>query len=291
MPAAFLDFRSLACARTQLLTAPTQPYYVVVLLVTSHSPAAAPVLSHLYVGGPGQLPQVLAQVPAHAQGQVLRFTDDLLYATGTTSELLLSLFYGLPTGEPLALSPEPAAEIAFLLASLQQHAASEPLVREALQRAYLHTLLLRCCSLRRQQLPPPTYPARPGLFLRFRQLLEQYYTEWKSVTAYADQLCVTPNHLSVSIKRETGRPAGDYIRQRIMLEAQRLAAVQDAPLKEVAYQLGFEDAAHFSKLFKRCHGVSFSSFKAQVRQQPVLAHSPQLRQEMNEHASAAVLGV
>ena len=91
--------------------------------------------------------------------------------------------------------------------------------------------------------------------------------EWKSVTAYADQLCVTPNHLSVSIKRETGRPASDHIRQRIMQEAQRLVAAHDAPLKEIAYQLGFEDVAHFSKLFKRCHGVSFSSFKAQARQQ------------------------
>jgi AraC-like DNA-binding protein len=150
---------------------------------------------------------------------------------------------------------------------MQQQAVGDSLVHEALLRAYLHALLLRCTSLLRQQVPPPVYPARPGLFLRFRQLLEQYYTEWKSVAAYADQLCVTPNHLSVSIKRETGRPASDHIRQRIMLEAQRLAAAHDAPLKEIAYQLGFEDVAHFSKLFKRCHGVSFSSFKAQARQQ------------------------
>jgi AraC-like DNA-binding protein len=48
-----------------------------------------------------------------------------------------------------------------------------------------------------------------------------------------------------------------------MLEAQLLLANHDAPLKEIAYQLGFDDVAHFSKLFKRCHGVSFSGFKAQ----------------------------
>ena len=61
--------------------------------------------------------------------------------------------------------------------------------------------------------------------------------------------------------------ASDHIRQRIMREAQRLAA-HDAPLKEISCQLGFEDVALVSKLFKRCHGVSFSSFKAQARQQP-----------------------
>ncbi|MCB2411112.1 helix-turn-helix domain-containing protein [Hymenobacter lucidus] len=40
-------------------------------------------------------------------------------------------------------------------------------------------------------------------------------------------------------------------------------AQHDVPLKEVAYQLGFEDVSHFSKLFKRCAGVTFSVFKGQ----------------------------
>lgn len=241
------------------------PYYSVVLAGGS----LATNRTSLHLGGPGQLAQVLAQLPAHAQGQVLRFADAWLYAAGTASESLLGLFHEALAGEPLLLPAEQAAEIAFLLTSMQQQAAADAALREALLQAYLHTLLLRCTSLRRQQAPGAAAPVRPGLFLRFRQLLEQYYTKWKSVTAYADQLCVTPNHLSVSIKRETGRPASDHIRQRIMLEAQRLAATHDAPLKEIAYQLGFDDVAHFSKLFKRCHGVSFSSFKAQARQQRI----------------------
>jgi AraC family transcriptional activator of pobA len=241
------------------LPAALPPYYSLVL-------ATAAGASQLHFGAPGQLAQVLAELPARAQGQVLRFADSFLYGASPASEPLLRLFHEAPGAAPLLLSPEPAAEIAFLLTSMQQQAATANHLREALLRAYLHTLLLRCTSLRQQQTPTAALP-RPGLFLRFRQLLEQYYTEWKSVTAYADQLCVTPNHLSVSIKRETGRPASDHIRQRIMQEAQRLATAHDAPLKEIAYQLGFEDVAHFSKLFKRCHGVSFSSFKAQARQQ------------------------
>lgn len=240
------------------LPAAAAPAYALVL-------ATAGGASQLHFGAPGQLAQVLARLPARAQGQVLRFADGYLYGASPAGAPLLRLFHGAPGGAPLLLAPAPAAEIAFLLASLQQQAATAGPLREALLRAYLHALLLRCTSLR----PPPGPAAagpRPGLFLRFRQLLEQYYTEWKSVTAYADHLCVTPNHLSVSIKRETGRPASDHIRQRIMQEAQRLVAAHDAPLKEIAYQLGFDDVAHFSKLFKRCHGVSFSSFKAQARQ-------------------------
>jgi AraC family transcriptional activator of pobA len=260
-----LEVRPLAQVRTQLALPPA---YAVVMVTAAPDPTRppGPGPSGLYFSGPGQLGQVLKQVPARAQGQVLRFADELLYAAGADSELALSLFCQAPTTAPLWLAEGPAAEITFLLASMQQ-AAGESAVQAALRRAYLHTLLLRCTSLLGQQASQLAPLPRPGLFMRFRQLLEQYYTEWKSVAAYADQLCVTPNHLSVSIKRETGRPASDHIRQRIMQEAQRLAATHDAPLKEIAYQLGFEDVAHFSKLFKRCHGVSFSSFKAQTRQQ------------------------
>lgn len=240
------------------------PYYSVVLagadLLGPCSRQAAPG-ARLYFGGPGQLAHVLAQVPAHYAGQVLRFTDDFLSACGPVSESLLSLFHDASLDEPLLLPAGAKSEVTFLLAHLAQPTTQHALLHEALCRSYLQTLLLRCVSLRQQQQPSITF-ARPSLFLRFRKLLEQYYTEWKSVTAYADKLCVTPNHLSVSIKRETGRPASAHIQQRIMLEAQRLLANHDTPLKEIAYQLGFDDVAHFSKLFKRCHGVSFSHFKA-----------------------------
>jgi AraC family transcriptional activator of pobA len=56
-----------------------------------------------------------------------------------------------------------------------------------------------------------------------------------------------------------------------MLEARRLIAQRDASLKEVAYELGFEDASHFSKLFKRCTGTTFSAFKQQAQAQYTLA--------------------
>ena len=93
------------------------PYYSLVL-------ATATGLSQLHFGAPGQLAQVLAQVPAHAQGQVLRFADDFLYGASPASEPLLRLFHEAPGTAPLLLTPEPAAEIAFLLTSMQQQAAA-----------------------------------------------------------------------------------------------------------------------------------------------------------------------
>jgi len=245
--------------------------YTVVLVTEALQPAGASLAeglgpTELYFGALGQ--PAWAAVPEWAEGQVLRFTEEFACLAGHDRELLLfQLFHSAAPAEPVRVPHEQAAELGFLLASMKRQAAGESLLREDLLRSYLKTLLLCCTRLRQQQLGAASPLVQLGLFGRFQQLLETNYTKWKSVAEYAEQLRVTPNHLSVSVRKETGRPASDHIRRRIVLEAQRLVARTDASLKQVAYQLGFDDVAHFSKLFKRCTGVTFSHFKEQSRTQ------------------------
>ncbi|UOQ68325.1 helix-turn-helix domain-containing protein [Hymenobacter volaticus] len=219
----------------------------------------------LYFGRPGQT--ALELVPKRAKGQVLRFTDEFVRLTGTDRELLLFQLFHQAAAEPVLVPDEQAMEMAFLVGSLQRQAASAAILRDDLLRSYLKTLLLHCTRLSQQQRGATGSMVQAGLFGRFQQLLELHYAQWKSVAEYADQLHVTANHLSVSIRKETGQPASEHIRRRIMLEAKRLVSLRDASLKEVAYQLGFEDVAHFSKLFKRCTGITFSHFKKQIQAQ------------------------
>lgn len=235
----------------QLRQRPADPAQYALLLVE----AGGATTSQLYVGAPGHLPALLAQLPAAAQGLGACFAPSLLPDREGPSYPALAL---LADPAPLPLAAGPAAEITFLLTSLGQQAAAG--LGPELTRAYLHALLLRCLSLRPTASGPP--PAPVGLLARFRHLLEQRFRTCKSVTSYARELCVTPNHLSERIRQETGRPAGEHIRQRVMQEARHLLAAPDVQLKQVAYELGFEDTAHFGKLFKRCHGMSFSDFRA-----------------------------
>ena len=246
------------------------PQYTVVL-VEEEDPQVGPLLADsqvprtLYFGRPGQ--SALEIVPQRAKGQVLRFADEFVRLTGNDRELLLFQLFHRATAEPVQVPDEQAGEMAFLLGSMQRQAASVAVLRDDLLRSYLKTLLLHCTRLSQQQRGTTGSMVQAGLFGRFQHLLEQHYTRWKSVAEYADQLHVTANHLSVSVRKETGQPASEHIRRRIMLEAKRLVSLRDASLKEVAYQLGFEDVAHFSKLFKRCTGVTFSDFKKQMHTQ------------------------
>jgi AraC family transcriptional activator of pobA len=261
----------LACLRQEVQPLPDAttfvrwPQYAVVVVGASGMgtgrPAATAPLS-LYFSSPGQL--ALAAVPRQAEGYVLRFTEEFVGLVGEEPDLLLfNLFHRMGAADSLAVPTEQATELAFLLTSLQRQAHDQAPLCQALLRAYLRTLLLYCLRLRQQQLGSGQAP-EPNLFQRFRRLLEQHYRTQKSVAEYADHLHVTANHLSTAIRKETGQPASQHIRQRIVLEAQRLASLGDVPLKEVAYQLGFDDVSHFSKVFKRATGVTFSRFKAQA---------------------------
>ncbi len=95
----------------------------------------------------------------------------------------------------------------------------------------------------------------------FMRLVEKNFKEKKMVADYAGHLAVTPNYLNEVVKKNTGHSAGHHIRQRVILEAKRIAVYSDLSMKEIAYELGFLDPYHFSKFFKTAAGINFSDFK------------------------------
>jgi AraC family transcriptional activator of pobA len=95
----------------------------------------------------------------------------------------------------------------------------------------------------------------------FLEMLDKKFKDMKMVADYATQLSVTPNYLNGIIKKNTGISAGQHIRQRVVLEAKRMARYSEAGMKEIAYSLGFSDSGHFSKFFKTVSGKNFSDFK------------------------------
>jgi len=74
---------------------------------------------------------------------------------------------------------------------------------------------------------------------------------------------VTPRQLSEIGKRFLGRTAKRMIEERLVLEAKRLLRFTDRPVKRVAYDLGYDDPSHFSKVFKRLTDQAPQDFKNQ----------------------------
>lgn len=109
---------------------------------------------------------------------------------------------------------------------------------------------------------PSLGPARaPALLARFEALIEAQFRAHWSVADYARALAVSPAHLTRLVRAATGQPASALIEARLIREARRELVYTDLPVSRVAYTLGFEDPAYFSRVFTRATGLSPRAFR------------------------------
>lgn len=98
---------------------------------------------------------------------------------------------------------------------------------------------------------------------RFKQLVQTNYKEIKEVKEYALQLNITPLYLNEVVRQLTGFAASYWIQQAIITEAKRLLFYTDLDIKQVAFELGYEDYAYFSRFFKKNAGITATDFRSQ----------------------------
>lgn len=96
---------------------------------------------------------------------------------------------------------------------------------------------------------------------QFRKLVNRYYNQYRLPKEYAAMLYITANHLNALCRDLLGKPAGEVIRDRIILEAKRLLVNADVSISEIAYQLNFKDNSYFTKFFKKYTGTTPEEFK------------------------------
>jgi AraC family transcriptional regulator, transcriptional activator of pobA len=96
---------------------------------------------------------------------------------------------------------------------------------------------------------------------RFLEILEESYSTRRTVADYASALCLSVDYLNEVVKKTLGVTTSHHIQQRVLLEAKRLSLYSNVTMKQIAYQLGFDDLSHFSKFFKNACGESFSDYR------------------------------
>lgn len=124
---------------------------------------------------------------------------------------------------------------------------------------YISRIYMRGCS------SIENLPGSKQLLQRMQLLMNEKITELHQVSDYAQLLHVTPGHLNDTIKAITGKTATAFIQERLVLEAKRSLFYADCSVKEIAYQLGFEDAAYFNRFFKKITGETPVGFRQQSR--------------------------
>lgn len=99
------------------------------------------------------------------------------------------------------------------------------------------------------------------IFGKFISLLSQYHVQERSVTFYAEQLCITPKYFSTLIKKQSGKSASQWIDNYVILEAKNLLKYSDMSIQEIAYRLNFSTQSFFGKYFKHQTGMSPTEYR------------------------------
>jgi len=99
------------------------------------------------------------------------------------------------------------------------------------------------------------------LLRQYNILVEKHFKELHQVKDYAKLLFKSPKTLSNIFLKYSGKSPLALINERIILEAKRLILYSDKSNNEIAYDLGYKDANHFSKFFKKNTDHSPSAFK------------------------------
>lgn len=127
--------------------------------------------------------------------------------------------------------------------------------------AYLNSLLAELNSAYfKNKEPINSLNANLSKFIEFKLVVESHLTEQPSVNTIAEKLALTTNSLYRIVKEYSGVSPKDFFTNRLMIEAQRKLNYSTLSVKELAYELGFNDPDYFSRLFKKCTGKSVSEF-------------------------------
>lgn len=95
----------------------------------------------------------------------------------------------------------------------------------------------------------------------FIALVEKHFRTQHSVSEYAMQLGVSPKSLTKRLHLHAYPKPTEIIRDRIVLQAKRDLRFTDKTVKEIAFDLGFEDPAYFTRYFKKAEGLSPKAYK------------------------------
>jgi AraC family transcriptional activator of pobA len=222
---------------------------------------------HVFFVSPKQVHQVIITSPF--TGYVILFTSEFLDRNSIRNDFIsnLKLFQPIDETPPLPIDKKTAGKLRVFAESMISAFKDQADMYLETTGAYLKLFLIECNGL--CSLSPVSnlqnIEVSKTLVRNFKDLVERQYTSSHQVKYYAETLSVTPNYLNEVIRTSINTPAKEFIQNRIILEAKRMALFTEKSAKEIGFDLGFEDPSHFSKFFKSNTGQSLQNFRENLR--------------------------
>lgn len=217
----------------------------------------------IFFVSPWQVHQIITD--PGSTGYLMLFTPEFLQKNSIREDFIsnLRLFRDSDETPPLSLNERTSVQLKSFADEMNKAFLSSDEMKFETIGAYLKLFLLTCNNICTLYPDTNTQNIEVGraLVQRFKDLVEQRFSEWHQVQDYARELNVSPGYLNDVISSSIHKPAKEYIQNRIILETKRLSLFTTKSIKEIGYELGFEDPSHFSKFFKTFTGNSILGFR------------------------------
>ena len=96
---------------------------------------------------------------------------------------------------------------------------------------------------------------------QFISLVQKNFKEERFLDFYANELSITPKHLSRTVKSQTGFTAVEWIERYVILEAKVMLKSSNMTIQQIADELNFPSQSFFGKYFKKNIGVSPKEYR------------------------------
>lgn len=201
-------------------------------------------------------------------GYVVNFSEAFFLSFLADSRYLehFRAFSGVATEQIVALNADDLQAATALLEQIIQEADSAaPFHTDAMRLQLLLFFILAARAMPADKSLEDKAQPNVVVLQNFRRLLNQYYTQYKLPKEYAAMLYVTPNYLNALCNDLLGKPAGEVIRERILLEAKRQLVNRSESIAGIGYNLGFKDNSYFTKFFKKYTGLTPEDFRRDIQ--------------------------
>lgn len=193
------------------------------------------------------------------------FSRAFLTENNVNSHFLESFSYFKSTSTPVIYPDHANAKMLLDIYALIQRKLQHEQhpYRAEISRSILTILLYEVAALYEQQhvIIKSKQTRKQELNILFQNLVFQHYKEHRNVQFYADALFVSPKHLTETIKEVTGKTAGEWIDDAVILEAKVLLRNHDISIAQVAEDIHFPDQSTFGKYFKKYTGFSPTEYR------------------------------
>lgn len=175
--------------------------------------------------------------------------------------ILFNNIYESPFVKPNA---KESGQLDYVLQNLIEEFRLSDTAQYDMLQAYLKQFIVLAVRIKKvKEIQKDTIETK--LFKDFSVMVEYNFTKEHTVTFYAERLGLSPKSLTKHFKKIGSQTPSDFIKERILLETKRKLVYTNTSIKQIAYDLGFNDPAYFTRYFTKTEGKSPLQFKKESK--------------------------